>query len=97
MNIGRIFEGVSIALDSLRANKVRAALTNGQVHELLITAAPAAIGRAEGAAAADLVEQLVAQARQTSAVVHFIEDRALLEPVGGIAARLRYRVGGIAA
>ena len=27
MNIGRIFEGVVIALDSLRANKVRAALT----------------------------------------------------------------------
>ena len=27
MNIGRIFEGVAIALDSLRANKVRAALT----------------------------------------------------------------------
>jgi putative ABC transport system permease protein len=27
MNIGRVFEGVGIALDSLRANKVRAALT----------------------------------------------------------------------
>jgi peptide chain release factor subunit 1 len=98
-------ERVARALDAQRAgglgaagvDEVRAALTNGQVHELLISAMPATIGRAEGADAASLAEQLVAQARQTAALVHFIEDRALLEPVGGVAARLRYRVGGIAA
>jgi peptide chain release factor subunit 1 len=98
-------ERVARVLDAQRAGglgaagveEVRAALTNGQVHELLISATPGAIGRAEGADAANLAEQLVAQARQTSALVHFIEDRSLLEPVGGVAARLRYRVGGIAA
>ena len=97
-------ETVARVLDAQRAgglgaaglDEVRAALTNGQVHELLISAIPA-IAVEKGEDAADVMEELVAQARQTSALVHFVEDRALLESVGGVAARLRYRVGGIAA
>jgi peptide chain release factor subunit 1 len=98
-------ETVARVLDAQRAgglgaagvDETRAALANGQVHELLITATPGAVTAAAGQDAADVAEELVAQARRTSAAVHFVEDGSLLEPVGGVAARLRYRVGGIAA
>jgi peptide chain release factor subunit 1 len=39
-----------------------------------------------------LADELVTKARQTSASVCFIEDPSLLEPYGGVAATLRYRV-----
>jgi len=39
-----------------------------------------------------LADELVTKARQTSARISFIEDPALLEPYGGVAATLRYRV-----
>jgi peptide chain release factor subunit 1 len=68
------------------------ALELGQVDELyLTTVAPAAPDRESRDAIAD---DLVAKARQTSALVRFIEDPALLEPVGGVAAALRYRLDG---
>jgi len=39
-----------------------------------------------------LADELVTKARQTAARVTFIEDASLLEPNGGVAALLRYRV-----
>jgi peptide subunit release factor 1 (eRF1) len=62
----------------------RRALENGQVDELVVSAA---LVRPEGTGADDLV----AKARQTDAAVTFIEDAALLDPLGGVVATLRYR------
>ena len=39
-----------------------------------------------------LADELVTKAHQTAARVSFIEDPALLEPYGGVAATLRYRI-----
>jgi peptide subunit release factor 1 (eRF1) len=39
-----------------------------------------------------LADELVTRAKQTSAKVTFIEDAELLQPHGGVAALLRYRV-----
>lgn len=39
-----------------------------------------------------VADELVARAEQTAAKIRFIEDPALLEEVGGIAATLRYRI-----
>ena len=72
-------------LGAVGVDEVRAALGNGQVHELLIS----------DDVDADVAEELVARARRTSAVVRFVDD-PLLRPVG-VAARLRYRIGGKAA
>ncbi len=88
-------EAVAAALDAQRAgglgavrvDEVRAALANGQVHELLIS----------DDVDDDVAEELVARARRTSAGVRFVDDRALLRPADGVAARLRYRIGGKAA
>jgi peptide chain release factor subunit 1 len=67
----------------------RAALENGQVHELLLVASPDHLEGPDGAAIAD---ELVAKARQTDARVIFIEDAALLAEAGGVGAILRYRL-----
>jgi peptide chain release factor subunit 1 len=98
-------ERVARVLDAQRAGGLgvsgladtRAALVNGQVHELLLSADENAIGTVDGHTGAEIAEALVHQARQTSALVTFIEDPSLLAPVGGVAARLRYRIGGKAA
>jgi peptide chain release factor subunit 1 len=39
-----------------------------------------------------LADELVTRARKTAARISFIEDPALLEPYGGVAATLRYRI-----
>jgi peptide subunit release factor 1 (eRF1) len=70
------------------------ALAKGQVEELLISG-----GLEEGhpqpeevqATPAPLPDLLVAKAKQTGATVTFIDDPALLESVGGVAAFLRWR------
>jgi peptide chain release factor subunit 1 len=67
----------------------RAALENGQVHELLLVASPDQLEGADGAAVA---EELVAKARQTDARVSVIDDAALLAEAGGVGAILRYRL-----
>jgi peptide chain release factor subunit 1 len=67
----------------------RAALENGQVHELLLVASADHLEGADGAAVAD---ELVAKARQTDARVIFIEDSTLLAEAGGVGAILRYRL-----
>src|SRR4051812_15618298 len=45
-----------------------------------------------GAETVRLSDELVTRAQQTGARVSFIEDPALLEPYGGVAATLRYRI-----
>jgi peptide subunit release factor 1 (eRF1) len=72
-------------LGAAGADEVRLALERGQVSELLLTASDT--GGDDGAA-----DALVAKARQTSARVRVIQDPALLERVGGVAASLRYRI-----
>jgi peptide chain release factor subunit 1 len=94
---------------------VEAALSAGQVDELLISAtlsppADAAAGRgAPGSSnatrragrdsdatrlTAEIADELVAKARQTSARVTFIENPDLLAECGGVAASLRFRFAG---
>jgi peptide subunit release factor 1 (eRF1) len=63
----------------------RKALRDGQVDTLLIAAAPEQVPGREATA-----DELIAAARQTSAGVRFIDDPQLLQPVGGVAARLRF-------
>jgi len=82
------------------ADRVREALEIGQVEELLIAASPSTI--APFNALTDAVDErspeertadeLIAKARHTAARVRFIEDPALLAPVGGVAASLRFKL-----
>jgi len=98
-------EKVRKVLDAYRAgglgvagvDATRAALTNGQVHELLLTARPATLAAPSNGDAEHLAGDLVRLAEETSARVTFIEDPALLAGVGGVAAFLRYRIAGRAA
>ena len=55
---------------------------------------PSAAGEAGSAdmGVVRLADELVRQAQQTAARLHFIEDPSLLEPYGGVAATLRWRV-----
>jgi hypothetical protein len=68
------------------------ALANGQVHELVLTADPAALKARDGRHGAEVADELVARARQTDARVTFIEDASLLASAGGVAGLLRFRV-----
>lgn len=98
-------EKVRGAVDAYRAGglgvagleETRAALANGQVHELLLSASPDTLEVGAERAGAEVADELVTQARQTSTQVTFIEDPALLADVGGVAALLRYRIGRRAA
>ena len=88
-------ERVEALLDAYRAGglacvggeKVRKAFALGQVDELLIAGTPDVIEGPEGTA-----DDLVAQATRTSAKVSIVENAALLEPVGGVGAFLRFKV-----
>ncbi len=85
---------------------VRGALERGQVDTLVVPAAPASsatdhesadVGTATPAGQRSrldeqVVEELVSEARRTSANLRFIEDASLLEPAGGVGAFLRFRV-----
>jgi len=61
-------------------DQTRRALEMGEVDELIMTAD-------EGVA-----DELVAKARQTAAKIRFIQDPALLAAVGGVGARLRFKI-----
>jgi len=61
-------------------DQTRRALEMGEVDELIMTAD-------EGVA-----DELVAKARQTAAKICFIQDPALLSAVGGVGARLRFKI-----
>ncbi|HZT78552.1 MAG TPA: Vms1/Ankzf1 family peptidyl-tRNA hydrolase [Vicinamibacterales bacterium] len=74
----------SRGLGCVGVDAVRKAFELGQVDELLITSNEAALG--------DAAEELVAQARNTSAKVRFIEEASLLAPFGGVGAILRFRL-----
>jgi peptide subunit release factor 1 (eRF1) len=65
----------------------RKALREGQVDTLVIAATPRHVPGEDAAA-----DELVTAARQTSASVRFIEDPALLQSAGGVAARLRFLI-----
>jgi peptide chain release factor subunit 1 len=64
---------------------VQKAFTLGQVDELLISGAPKAFGETTA-------DQLVSQARTTSARIRVIEDGSMLESVGDAGAFLRFRL-----
>jgi peptide chain release factor subunit 1 len=68
------------------------ALEMGQVEELLITAAPEAIGAQNGAQTSETANELVTLAQRTSARIRFIENTELLSGVGGVGALLRFRI-----
>jgi peptide subunit release factor 1 (eRF1) len=70
-------------LATVGADNVRHAFELGQVDELVITASPDAT---------DESNELVRQAHATSAEIRFIQDAALLEPVGGVGAFLRFKL-----
>jgi peptide subunit release factor 1 (eRF1) len=84
-------ERVEAMIDAYRAGGLacvgeaptRRAFELGQVEELLITA------NADNKPYAD---ELIARARQTGAKIRFIEDAALLDPVGGVGAFLRFTI-----
>jgi peptide chain release factor subunit 1 len=90
---------VQSALDAYRAgglavagpDETLAALGRGQVDEVYLTIADDF--RVEDRTIP--ADEFVSRARQTSARVRFIEDRALLATVGGVAAALRYRINGL--
>lgn len=85
---------------------VEKALDRGQVDLLIVPAVPGEPAADHQSAEAGLstpyeqrrtldeaaVEALVTQARRTDARVRFIEDASLLDPAGGVAATLRFRV-----
>lgn len=108
-------ESVRATLDEYRAgglaaigvHDVLAALSNGQVHTLFISAAieeihpeaeslhPAIAPSLAGLPAdteVKISDELVTRAYQTGAQVKFIEDPALLAQAGGVCAALRYRL-----
>jgi peptide subunit release factor 1 (eRF1) len=77
------------------------ALEMGQVDELVIAAVPDALaskGKGNAKEPSELskgestADDLIIQARNTSARIRFIEDPALLEPVGGVGAFLRFKL-----
>jgi peptide chain release factor subunit 1 len=73
------------------------ALERGQVDELVLTAVADVTGPGPGeppdrVEAPVAVDDLIIQARNTSANIRFIEDRSLLAPVGGVGAFLRYKL-----
>jgi peptide subunit release factor 1 (eRF1) len=70
-------------LATVGADSVRRAFELGQVDELVITAT---------AESTDENNELVRQARNTSATIRFIQDASLLEGVGGVGAFLRFKL-----
>ena len=88
-------------LGAVGVDATRKAFELGQVDELLITARPETIAATKHAAGEQLPErsaeeraadELIAQARNTSAKVRFIEDASLLAAVGGVGAFLRFKL-----
>jgi peptide subunit release factor 1 (eRF1) len=70
-------------LGTVGAENVRRAFELGQVDELIITAS---------VDASDADQEFIRQAHNTSAGVRFIEDAALLQPVGSVGAFLRFKL-----
>jgi len=96
--VARLFnEFRSGGLGVVGARDTVSALNNGQVDELILSAARGEIrndgeGREESGDPPILADTLVTLAHQTAAKVIFIEDPELLKEVGGVGALLRYRI-----
>jgi peptide chain release factor subunit 1 len=80
--------------------QTRRAFELGQVDELVITASPdtlAGVKKAAGDQQPDrsseerAADELIVQARNTSAKTRFIQDESLLAPIGGVGAFLRFK------
>jgi len=88
----------------LGADAVLSALENGQVDEVLISVSreslrstdephePQNSASEQPRTAEEMANDIVRKAAQTAATVRFIEDPSLLAEVGGVGARLRYRL-----
>ena len=81
--------------------QTKRALEMGQVDELVITAVPDTLARqdekpaektTELSAAEATADDLIVQARNTSARIRFIQDPSLLAPIGGVGAFLRFKL-----
>jgi peptide chain release factor subunit 1 len=81
--------------------QTKRALEMGQVDELVITAAPETLAPQGGkpaqkngelSTAESAGDELIVKARDTAAKIRFIEDPALLAPVGGVGAFLRFKL-----
>jgi peptide chain release factor subunit 1 len=89
------YRGGGLAVAGLEAT--RRALERGQVEELVLSASPAGLRPDTGDGwepidAARAADELIARARQTGARITFVEDPALVAPIGGVGAFLRYRL-----
>jgi peptide chain release factor subunit 1 len=93
------YRGSGLAVVGVDAT--RKAFELGQVDELVITARPETIGgmkhgagdqQPERSAEERAADELIAQARNTSATIRFIEDASLLAPVDGVGAFLRFKL-----
>jgi len=82
------------ALGSLRnlSPTAPAAANDAGLAEPVVETAAAGEAAQADAGTVRLADELVTKARQTAARVTFIEDASLLEPYGGVAALLRFRV-----
>jgi peptide chain release factor subunit 1 len=90
----RMFDAYrSGGLGVIGVDATREALEYGQVHELLLAAAP--VGASDRWAA--IADELVTKARQTGAAVTIVDDATLLADAGGVGGLLRYRLRGKAA
>ena len=93
------YRGSGLAVVGVEAT--RKAFELGQVDELVITARPETIGgmkhgageqQPDRSAEERAADELIAQARNTSAKIRVIEDPSLLAPVGGVGAFLRFKL-----
>ena len=69
-----------------------AGASTGALKEVVTDTATEGSGEPKSKLVIRVADELVARAQQTAAKVKFIEDAALLEEFGGIAATLRYRI-----
>jgi peptide chain release factor subunit 1 len=81
-------------LDTLKGSGagVMAVANDAGVIETAVSVATAGEAARADAGTVQVADELVTKAHQTNARVVFIQDPALLEPYGGVAATLRYRI-----
>ena len=85
-HVDRLIDGYrGSGLGCVGVEAARKAFELGQVDELLLSAQ-------EPAPKTEDADHLIAQARNTSAKVRFIEDASLLAPFGGVGAILRFKL-----
>jgi peptide chain release factor subunit 1 len=82
------------SLDPLRGTAAAemAIANDGAIAEEIVPSTVAGEPASAGPETVRLSDELVTKAQQTGAGIVFIEDASLLEPYGGVAATLRYRI-----